>query len=58
MRTDTGKKSMSIYTVYTPNGDWRGICARSETEAKLTVCRLTSCRVHIGDMTVEREGAR
>lgn len=58
MRTDTGKKSMSIYTVYTPNGDWRGICAHSPHGAKVVVWHLTHGRTGFGEMTVEREGAR
>lgn len=47
-----GKKS---WTVYTPLGDWRGIWAYDETEAKEIVYRLSLGRSSIGEMIARPE---
>lgn len=57
MKTDTNRP-MGRYTVYTPNGDWRGIYAHSPHGAKVVVWHLTHGRTDFGEMTVEREDAQ
>lgn len=57
MKTDTNRP-MGRYTVYTPNGDWRGIYAPTPHGAKVVVWRLTYGRTGFGEMTVEREDAQ